>query len=412
LKVVFATREYDDLSGGQNTWLADFLPELAKRGIDVSVLYFTSEKLHATAFSLHRRRIALRTCFNDQAVSTEKKVRWILAQLAADPPDVFVVNMVIPAALYAARWLGLAGIPTVAICHVGPAHQLYRGLLGSFVLGDPDYRVSRLVCVSEHLTETVSKLAPAWCIPCGIKIPEQTAGPPRDKLRLAYVGRLAEEAKRIVEVTEALCRVVREVPGTEAVIIGDGEERERVAAIVGENSRYPIKMAGKVKHEEINGYLLRCHAIALLSDWEGFGRSLLEGMACGLVPIGLRAAHPWAEELIAHGVNGLLVRDREDDFVDAVRQLHGPAWQTLSRSARRVAQARYSMAACVDQWSHLLEELASHRACGPPIDVARRIKLPPVNPDLAWLDRREPSLYRRLYDIGLWGWERWRGGSP
>ena len=57
------------------------------------------------------------------------------------------------------------------------------------------------------------------------------------------MGRLAEEAKRISEVTRALCRAVREVPGTEAKIYGDGPERLVVEQILREEGEYGVLWA-------------------------------------------------------------------------------------------------------------------------------------------------------------------------
>jgi glycosyltransferase involved in cell wall biosynthesis len=248
MKVVFCTREYDDLSGGQNTWLCHFLPDLRQRGVEVKVLCFTlSEKIYATVLSLRKSGISCTTCSEKEHVTTEDRIHWLLEQLLDDPPDVFVINMVIPAPYYAARWLRHAGIPTVGVCHIGVGHSLYRGLLNSFVLGDKDYRVPTLVCVSQYLEQDVIKRNPLGTtvkyIPCGVRIPNGVAERPRDRLRLAYVGRLAEEAKRIVEVTKALCRAVREVPGTEAFIYGDGEERKAVERILSENNRLPFHLS-------------------------------------------------------------------------------------------------------------------------------------------------------------------------
>src|SRR6266571_3140301 len=123
----------------------------------------------------------------------------------------------------------------LGICHVGADHFLYPGFLDEFVLGRAAYQVSAFVCMSKYLEQDVLKRRPEGIlvrrIPCGVSIPEDVAKKPNGRLRLAYVGRLAEEAKRISEVTRALCRAVREVPGTEAFIYGDGEDRSAVEHI-------------------------------------------------------------------------------------------------------------------------------------------------------------------------------------
>jgi colanic acid/amylovoran biosynthesis glycosyltransferase len=64
----------------------------------------------------------------------------------------------------------------------------------------------------------------------------------------------------------------------------------------------------------------------LLSDYEGLPVSVLEAMASGVVPICLDT-RSGTQEAIQHGVNGLIVKDRADDFFTSVEALQGdPAW--------------------------------------------------------------------------------------
>src|SRR5262249_58462022 len=94
----------------------------------------------------------------------------------------------------------------------------------------------------------------------------------------------------------------------------------------------PVHLVGFVDNDQIQKRLLECHAVVLLSDWEGLGLALLEGMACGVVPIALRGA-PGVTEFVVDGLTGLLASDRGDGFVAAVRRLRGnPA--VLVRMAR------------------------------------------------------------------------------
>src|SRR5262249_2044797 len=155
-------------------------------------------------------------------------------------------------------------------------------------------------------------------IPYGLPIPEDVAKKPNGRLRLAYVGQLVEERKRIAELTHALCRAVREVPGTEAQIYGEGPDRLVVEQILRkEGNGLPVHLVGFVENDEIPQHLLKCHAVVLLSDHEGLGLALLEGMACGVVPIALQRA-PGVTEFVLDDVTGLLASNRGDDFVAAV----------------------------------------------------------------------------------------------
>src|SRR5438445_9476024 len=404
MKVTFCTREYDDLSGGQNTWLCHFLPDLHRLGIESRVLCFTlpHEEELPTVRSLRQAGINCTTSSDEEKRYTEQRVRWLLEQLAENPPDVFVSNMVVPAAYYAGRWLREAGIPTVGICHVGADHFLYPGLLDEFVLGRAAYQVSAFVCVSKYLEQDVLKRRPKGIlvrrIPCGVSIPKDVAKKPNGRLRLAYFGQLVEERKRISEVTHAFCRAVREVPGTEALIYGDGAATPAVEKIIRENGDgLPVRLVGKVDKDQVQRHLLECHAVVLLSDHEGLGLALVEGMACGVVPIGLRGA-PGVTEFVRDDVTGILAADRGDDFVAAVRRLRQDQllWERLACSARAHVETEYSEETCAARWQELFHKLVTSSGPRKPLRIPRRLHLPPVHPTLAVMDTRVLRPHQRL----------------
>jgi colanic acid/amylovoran biosynthesis glycosyltransferase len=404
MKVVFCTRESDNVSGGQNTWLCRFVSDLRRRGIEPRVLCLSlsPEEEFPTVRSLWRAGISCTTVSQEEKKYTEQQVRWLLERLAEDPPDVFVANMVIPAAYYAGRWVREAGIPTVGICHGGGMYDFYHGLLDQFVLGRAAYQFSAYVCVSKYLEQDVLERHPKGIlvrrIPYWVPIPENVAQRPNGRLRLAYVGQLVEERKRISEVTHALCRAVREVPGTEALIYGDGPQRPVVEQILREEGDgLSIRLVGFVENDQIQKHLLECHAVVLLSDNEGLPVSVIEGMACGVVPIGLRGA-PGVTELVVDGVTGLLANDRGDDFVAAVRRLREDPglWGRLARSARARAETEYSEETCAARWQELLRELVNGCVSRKPLRIPRWLHLPPVHPALAVMDHRILRPHQKL----------------
>src|SRR5262245_19033789 len=276
MKLTFATRDYAIVSGGHNTWLCRFLPSLRQRGIESRALCFctSSEDEFPTVCSLRGSEFSC-TSICEEGIYTKQRMRWLFDRLAEDPPDIFVIYAVYPAAYYTGRWLREAGIPTVGICHGGGMMPFYQGLLDQFVFGEEAYRVSAFVCVSNWLELAVRLRNPKGVllqsIPCGVPIPEKIAQKPNGRLKLAYVGRLVEEQKRISEVTRGLCRVVREVPGTEAVIYGDGPSRGAVENIIREQRN--VQLAGFVESNQVPRLLSECHAVVLLSDHEGLGLS-------------------------------------------------------------------------------------------------------------------------------------------
>jgi colanic acid/amylovoran biosynthesis glycosyltransferase len=397
MKAVFCTFDIPNFVAGPNTWLLRLLPELCGHGIESRVLALSrSEVAHPATDALRAAGIDCRV--TPWPRYTEPAVDWMLRELARDPPDVFVPNCLAPGFL-AARWAREAGIPTVAVMHSeDPFHQ---GLVREFVAGGPrEFRLSSLVCVSRFLEESVLARNPEGSvirrIPCGVPLPAARAAEPGDALRLIYMGRMDQEAKRIVELTRALCRAVREVPGTEGDLYGDGPYESRVREILRTDGRgLPVRLNGRVDGKQVYDRLLDAHVQVLLSDYEGMPIALMEGMACGLVPVCLKI-RGGVSELVEDGVTGLLVDDRGDAFVRAVRRLREERglWKTLADGARSRAEAGYTSGYCAAQWAELLRQLAANTGPRRPLSwpdvTALSSALPPPSPGLDREDVRIP----------------------
>lgn len=388
--------------GGPLVWVQTLPLELRKMGFKVRFWFLN---WHGPAEG--RACQALRQQgFQVKAKSysdTETDVRWLLSQMKPDPPDIVIANCMIPAH-YACKHLRRAGIPTIGLQYSDD--HFYAALRERFVLGAADSRLSGVVCVSEFLEQCVLARKPASTevrrIACGVPVPGDVASPPKEVLRIAYLGRLVEEAKRVSEVARAFSRVTREIQGVEAVMFGDGPARPQVEQILAQEAANAVHIAGHLESGTLQKRLLECHAIVLLSDYEGLPMALLEGMACGCVPVCLRI-RSGIPEVVEDGITGILVDDRAESFVNAIRRLRSEPglWERLSRSARAQVERGYSLRVCAQQWSELLHCLHERSEIKRTIRIPRRIVLPPVHPSLAHEDRRRPPLSARLRRRGM-----------
>ncbi len=122
---------------------------------------------------------------------------------------------------------------------------------------------------------------------------------------IGAVGRLSPE-KGLEYLFSAVRELVNLYPRIKVLIVGDGDKK------------YRLSLQEKVKDLELSSHIiiagfyedvpqiLRCLDIFTLpSLWEGFNRSLLEAMACGL-PV-VATAVDGNVEIVQDGVNGLLV---------------------------------------------------------------------------------------------------------
>ena len=98
--------------------------------------------------------------------------------------------------------------------------------------------------------------------------------------------------------------------------------------------------------------------IVLLSDYEGTPLSLLEGMANGLVPIVMDIGGG-VGDLVQHGYNGLVVKNREKDFEEKVQMLlnNRQLFAQLSINARSTIEQKYSIGRFTKQWVSMFEDL-------------------------------------------------------
>jgi glycosyltransferase involved in cell wall biosynthesis len=403
MKVAFATYDMPQDVGGVSTWMQRTLPLLQAAGVDVEVHIMALGGRPGPNCAFYKEQ-----CIPVRWTSWQEHlpygVRSCLKLLEQSQPDVYVPNCILPA-YFAAGYARQSGIPTVGILHSDD--PFYWGLVDECIDGIAQFRLSAVVAVSRFLESEVSQLASARGVTvsrigCGVPIPEKSAALPESAFRLIYVGRLVEEQKRVSDVAAALCEVARRIPNLEALIVGDGPARNSVERIILQNEMSTrVRLVGRIDNTNIYDVLVHCHGLVLLSDYEGLPVSLLEAMAAGVVPICLDI-RSGIREALQHGVNGLIVKDRGEDFFSAVNALQGdPAnWQTFSIAARQTVRQRYSVKDCAQKWLDLLHRLNARRNVITKFKAPWTLRLPPPNKKFGHYDTRLPWR-RRLRDYTL-----------
>lgn len=376
---------------GPATWSLRLLPQLRDLGIQLRCQVLCWEHSGPVVENLKKNEIPFRETVC--APFTEEKVRWVLSDLVESPPDIFVANNVTPC-FFAARWARQCGISTVGVLHSDDV--FYQGIQSEFVFGRAKDAVSCVVAVSCELQRQVLEREPTETqvhrIPYGVPVPDFTRVPRDGQLRLIYAGRLADEQKRISEVTRSLCRAAREIEGVSAVIYGDGPDKNRVEEILRtEGQGLPVTLGGRVSSDEIQSRMVESDALVLLSDYEGLPIAVMEAMSCGVVPVCLqmRSGIP---ELVDHGATGLIISDRGDDFIAAIRRLRNEPQllERLSVAARQEILDNYSSEHNAQQWAELLWSLHDNSPGRRQIIIPRSFDLPTVHPALACEDLRRP----------------------
>jgi glycosyltransferase involved in cell wall biosynthesis len=143
------------------------------------------------------------------------------------------------------------------------------------------------------------------------------------------------------------------------VIAGTGPLRARLESLAA-----ALGIADSVEfvgaQSDMAAWLRRGDIAVLPSRWEGMSNALLEAMACGLPCVATRVSG--SEDLIQHGVNGLLV---EPDDYRALAEallclLRDPELcQRYGRAARATVEERYSLEQVMDVYLRLYHSLCS-----------------------------------------------------
>jgi glycosyltransferase involved in cell wall biosynthesis len=124
--------------------------------------------------------------------------------------------------------------------------------------------------------------------------------------------------------------------------------------------RDSIEFAG-LQHD-VSAQLHRGSLAVLPSRCEGMSNAILEAMACGLPCVATCVSG--CEDLIQHGVNGLLVASEDYQAMAQalLTLLRDPVVaRTYGQAARATVERRYAREHVIDQYANLYHTLVSHR---------------------------------------------------
>ena len=162
----------------------------------------------------------------------------------------------------------------------------------------------------------------------------------RTVMRLAFIGQWIER-KGI----NYLVHLARELHAAgepfELHLLGTSRDESEVRLAFPDHLRQHLTVVQSYRRESLPSLVEGCDVLIHLSRAEGFSLALVEGMACGLVPV--CTATGGAPDIIAHGQNGFLVRDNQEveDAVATLRAIVRRAYPlvALQDAARRTARA-------------------------------------------------------------------------
>jgi glycosyltransferase involved in cell wall biosynthesis len=184
----------------------------------------------------------------------------------------------------------------------------------------PIYRRTSIVTLSESSKrELVSKLRfkakRIHVVPPGVEPRFSPGGQKSPTPLVVAVGRLVP-VKRFGMLIDALVSIKDRHPALQAVIVGDGYEREMLEAKLREHHAETwIALPGRVDDATLVDTYRRAWVVAATSAHEGWGMTITEAAACDTPAVATRIAGH--EDAVVDGVSGLLADDR-DGFAAAL----------------------------------------------------------------------------------------------
>jgi glycosyltransferase involved in cell wall biosynthesis len=203
-------------------------------------------------------------------------------------------------------------------------------------------------------------------IPNGVDVtrftPIDTHTSPNERAQVVIcVTRLAYQ-KGVDVLLQAWYLVQQQFPQARLIIVGIGPSQpqlERLAQVL--DIRGSIEFAG-LQHD-VSAQFHRGGLAVLPSRCEGMPNAVLEAMACGLPCVATRVSG--CEDIIQHGVNGLLVEpeDYQGMAQALLTLLRDPALaEKYGQAARASIEKHYSLEHITDMYVELYQRIAGHRS--------------------------------------------------
>ncbi|AYB46920.1 glycosyltransferase family 4 protein [Paenibacillus lautus] len=138
-------------------------------------------------------------------------------------------------------------------------------------------------------------------------------------IRIAQVGSYIHR-KGITYSTQALNAILEKFPHVEVAFMGTGCEKEKVLSDFNPKVKERVAVIPSYQHSELPRMLKGYHIKLFPTLSEGFGKTLVECMACGLAPITTDTAGP--ADIVTDGEDALVIPKRNvDKMVQALVSL-------------------------------------------------------------------------------------------
>lgn len=363
MKVLFAIKALDDISGGAERVLADITAGLCEKGHEISVLTFDVQG-GAPFYPLHKniKRICLgigNVRNRSTVIESIKRIMAMRRSIKHESPDIvvgFMHSMFIPLSF---ALIG-TNIPIIASEHIVPTHYKTRRFEFILLLLSTFF-VKKITVPSDVVKKSYPKFLHDKMVSIANPVHQpntlcNTKGFTNNRKIILSVGRL-DPQKDHKTLIKAFATIATDYPEWDVRIMGDGTLRGCLEELIKKlDLENRVFLPGTTT--DISSEYQKAHIFALPSLYESFGLATAEAMAHGLPVIGF-ADCPGTNELITNGENGLLLEgdDRSTALSDALESLIKDAGLRVSYGLQaRKYKKKFSYKKKIDDWEQLLRE--------------------------------------------------------
>jgi glycosyltransferase involved in cell wall biosynthesis len=363
VRVLYYVERFWPYIGGVEVHSSLVLPELARRGYEITVLTSDGDELPRresfNGIDVRRYPISssVRSRDVDEVAGTMREVAALRDEVR---PELVHVAFTGPGIYFAVKTAWGPSTPTIVSFHGSwpSLHSHPHGLVlraireATWLTACSDSALADMRELDESIAERSSTLILGLDPPAGVPAPPSLAPPV-----LLCVARLMPE-KGIDIAIEAFARVHERFPEARLVIAGGGHGKERLVEQVAElGLGGSVEFLGWTSPEQTFELIRAASAVLVPSRREGFGMTALEAMLCCRPIVATRVGG--LPDVV--GDAGLLVPpDDPAAFAEAIAALlSDPARAVaLGAAGRARALARFPLRRSVDAYETLYRQLA------------------------------------------------------
>lgn len=366
MKIMFLIKALSNPGGGAERVLIQVASLMGKQGHEVQIVSFDpcgEKSFYRIPDELKQVKLGIGD-IGKRSSTKEMYLRIIKTRrlLMKEKPDIiipFMHSMFVPCAI---AKLGLK-IKAIGSEHTTIEHYKdKRGQMALFAIAS--LFLDGLTVMSEKIKKGYPKIIQRkmTVLPNPVSITKCQRERESEQLTILSAGRF-DENKNHMTLIKAFELIESNFPQWQLKIVGEGPDREKAQMYVASK-----KLVGRVIIPGVSVEIEREYAdakiFALASKYESFGMVTAEAMMYGLPVIGF-ARCPGTNDLIADGINGLLVDSNFEDpvpFSKGLRTLmEDPELrERLGRNGRSIAE-KYSPENIAHKWETLIKDVTK---CG------------------------------------------------